>query len=282
MPRRPLLRVSKANLIIIKPKNNNALLSIRELIHYRDLLYFLTKKNFIIKYKQTLIGVTWAIIQPVMQMLVFSVLFGKFAGIPSDNVPYPIFVYSALLPWVFFANSMSACNNAIINHAGLLNKVYFPRIIIPLSAIGSQLIDFGLAFIILIGIMVYYQFSFTVGFLLIIPLLILTLLITIGFGTLIAALSGIYRDFRHIIPFLLSIWMFLTPVIYPQSIIGPKWKFLIQLNPMTGIVSGFRSAILNRPLEWPTLGISLLLTGLFFSMGIYYFNRSEHRFADVV
>lgn len=253
-----------------------------ELFQYRDLLYFLTKKNFIIKYKQTLIGVTWAIIQPVMQMLVFSILFGKFIGIPSDNAPYPIFVYSALLPWTFFANSISACNNSIINHAGLINKVYFPRLLIPLSAIGSQLIDFCLSFLVLIGIMIYYHFSVSFGFLMIIPLIILTIFAAFGIGTFIAALSGIYRDFRHIIPFLLSIWMFLTPVIYPPSIVGSKLEFLIHFNPMTGIVTGFRAAILNQPMNWPSLGISLAISGLFFFMGTFYFSRSENRFADVV
>ncbi|MBN2602217.1 MAG: ABC transporter permease [Candidatus Marinimicrobia bacterium] len=269
-------------MIIIKPKNRIAFFPINELYHYRDLLYFLTKKNFIVKYKQTLIGISWAIIQPLMQMVVFSILFGRFAKIPSDDVPYPIFVYSALIPWTFFANSISACNNSIINHAGLINKVYFPRLLIPLSAVGSQVIDFGLSFIVLIGIMLFYQFPITWGFLMIVPLTILTIFSAVGFGTFIAALSGIYRDFRHIIPFFLSIWMFLTPVIYPPSLLGTEFEFIIHLNPMSGIVIGFRSAILNQAFNWTALLLALIISSLFFIIGIFYFNKAEDRFADLV
>ena len=269
-------------LTIIKPDNRIFTFSLKELYQYKDLLYFLTKKNFIVKYKQTLIGVSWAIIQPVMQMVVFSILFGKFAKIPSDNVPYPIFVYSALIPWTFFANSLSACNNSIINHASLINKVYFPRLLIPLSAIGSQLIDFALSFIILIGIMVFYHFPLSWEFIMILPLILLTIFAAIGFGTLIAALSGIYRDFRHIIPFFLSIWMFLTPVIYPPSLLGSKFEFVIHINPMSGIVTGFRSTILNQPFNWTALAIAFIVSCLFFAIGIFYFNKAENRFADVV
>lgn len=274
--------MSSTETIIAAPGRLSARISVNELIRYRDLLYFLTVKNFIIKYKQTLIGVAWAVIQPVMQMVVFSIIFGKFAKIPSDNVPYPIFVYSALIPWTFFANSMSACNSSIINHAGLINKVYFPRLLIPLSAIGSQLIDFGISFIVLVGIMIYYGFPFTTHLFTIIPLILLTIITAIGFGALIAALSGIYRDFRHIVPFLLSIWMFLTPVIYPASLIGSRFEFLLNLNPLTGIVSGFRSAILNQPFQWNFLFISLIGSMFFFIIGILYFTRAQNRFADLV
>jgi len=269
-------------LIIIKPKNRITFFPVNELYHYKDLLYFLTKKNFIVKYKQTLIGVSWAVIQPVMQMVVFSILFGRFANIPSDNAPYPIFVFSALIPWTFFANSLSACNNSIINHAGLINKVYFPRLLIPFSAIGSQLIDFGLSFIVLIGIMIYYHFSVSWGFLMIFPLTLLTIFTATGFGVFIAALSGIYRDFRHIIPFFLSIWMFLTPVIYPPSLLGSKFEFILHLNPMSGIVTGFRSAILNQSFNWTALVLALIISCLFFIIGVFYFNKAEDQFADVV
>jgi lipopolysaccharide transport system permease protein len=272
----------QTNFTLISAKQSSLSIPIKELIRYRDLLVFLIWKNFIIKYKQTLIGICWAIIQPVMQMVVFSIVFGKFAQIPSNGVPYPIFVYAALIPWTFFANSLSACNNSIINHAGLINKVYFPRLLIPLSAIGSQLIDFALSFIVLIGIMIYYQFPVSWEFIVIIPLTIMTIFTAMGFGVLIAALSGIYRDFRHIIPFLLSIWLFLTPVIYPPSLLGSKFEMLIQLNPMSGIVSGFRSAILSQPFDWLSLSKALLIALLFFILGTFYFNRAQNRFADVV
>jgi len=262
--------------------NRSVTAAVRELICYRDLLYFLTVKNYIIKYKQTLIGVTWAVLQPVLQMVVFSIIFGKFAHIPSDNAPYPIFVYSALIPWTFFANSISACNNSIINHAALINKVYFPRLLIPLSAVGSQLIDFGISFIVLIGIMIYYGFPFTPGLFTIIPLLLVILIAAIGCGALVSALSGIYRDFRHIVPFLLSIGMFLTPVIYPTSIIGSRFEFLLNLNPLTGIVSGFRSAILSQPFQWNSILISVIGSFLLLIAGVAYFNQVQKRFADLV
>ncbi|MGC9365232.1 MAG: ABC transporter permease [Fidelibacterota bacterium] len=268
--------------IITAPGRQSIGLSVRELVRYRDLLYFLTVKNFIIKYKQTLIGVIWAVIQPAMQMVVFSIIFGRLAKIPSDNVPYPIFVYSALIPWTFFANSMSACNNSIINHAGLISKVYFPRLLIPLSAIGSQLIDFGISFILLVGIMIYYGFPFTTHLVMTVPLILLTVIAAVGFGAWIAGLSGIYRDFRHIVPFLLSIWMFLTPVIYPVSLIGSRFEFLLNLNPLTGIVSGFRSAVLNQPFQWNFLFVSLIGSMLIFIIGIGYFHRAQNRFADLV
>jgi len=270
------------NLTIIKADQHRFSIPFKELNQYRDLLFFLVWKNFIVKYKQTLIGISWAIIQPVTQMVIFSILFGRFAKIPSDNVPYPIFVYSALIPWTFFANSISACNNSIINHAGLINKVYFPRLLIPLSAIGSQLIDFGLSFTVLIGIMIFYHFSVSWEFLMILPLIFLTIFTAIGFGTLIAALSGIYRDIRHIIPFILTIWMFVTPVIYPPSLLSSRYEFIIYLNPLSGIVTGFRSAILNQVFNWNSLAFALIMSCLFFAIGIYYFNKSEDRFADVV
>ena len=271
-----------ADITVIKVDRNRISIPLRELIKYQDLLFFLTWKNVIVKYKQTLIGISWALIQPIVQMVVFSIIFGKFARIPSDNVPYPIFVYSALIPWTFFANSITACNNSIINHAGLINKVYFPRLLIPLSAIGSHLIDFGLSFFVLIGIIIYYHFTLSWGLFMIIPLTLLVLFTAMGFGILISALSGIYRDIRHIVPYFLTIWLFLTPVIYPRTILGVKFEFMILLNPLTGIVGGFRSAILQQPFDWTAIGWSIIITCLFFILGIFYFNKAEDRFADII
>jgi lipopolysaccharide transport system permease protein len=270
------------DIIIIKPKGKYFNSSFREIVLYQDLLYFLTWKNFIVKYKQTLIGVSWAILQPLVQMVIFSILFGKFARIPSDNVPYPIFVYSALLPWTFFSNSIIACNNSIINHAALINKVYFPRLLIPLSAVGSQLLDLGLAFLVLFGIMAYYHFTVQVTFLMILPLILLTIFAAIGFGIFVAALAAMYRDFRHIIPFLVTLMFFITPVIYPPSIINSRYEFFIHLNPMAGIITGFRSAILGHAFDWSPLLFSLFILIIVFLIGIIYFNQAERQFADVV
>jgi lipopolysaccharide transport system permease protein len=274
--------MKSAEITVIKPNGKYFNNSFREILLYRDLLYFLTWKNFIVKYKQTLIGVSWAILQPLAQMVVFSILFGKFARIPSDNVPYPIFVYSALLPWTFFSNSIIACNNSIINHAALINKVYFPRLLIPLSAVGSQLIDLGIAFLVLFGIMAYYHFTIQMTFLMILPLILLTIFAAISFGIFVAALAAMYRDFRHIIPFLVTLMFFITPVIYPPSIINSHYEFLIHLNPMSGIITGFRSAILGHTFDWPPLLLSFGILTIVFLFGIIYFNRAERQFADVV
>ena len=273
---------TSSDITIIKPKGKYLNSSLKEILFYQDLLYFLTWKNFIVKYKQTLIGVSWAILQPLVQMVIFSILFGKFARIPSDNVPYPIFVYSALLPWTFFSNSVIACNNSIINHAALINKVYFPRLLIPLSAVGSQLLDLGLAFLVLFGIMAYYHFTVQVTFLMILPLLLLTIFAAIGFGIFVAALAAMYRDFRHIIPFLVTLIFFVTPVIYPPSIINSRYEFLIHFNPLSGIITGFRSAILGHPFDWLALLLSFSILIIVFLIGIIYFNQAERQFADVV
>jgi len=271
-----------SEITIIRPKGKYFNSSFKEILFYQDLLYFLTWKNFIVKYKQTLIGVSWAILQTLVQMIIFSILFGKFARIPSDNVPYPIFVYSALLPWTFFSNSIIACNNSIINHVALINKVYFPRLLIPLSAVGSQLLDLGVAFLVLFGIMTYYHFTVQISFLMILPLILLTVFAAIGFGIFVAALAAMYRDFRHIIPFLVTLMFFVTPVIYPPSIINSRYEFLINLNPLSGIITGFRSAILGHPFDWLALLVSLIILLIGFLIGIIYFNQAERQFADVV
>jgi len=270
------------NYIVIKPQRNLFRIPISEIIRYKDLLYFLVWRDLKVRYKQTILGASWALFQPLVQMVIFSIFFGRLAKIPSENVPYPIFVYSALLPWTFFANSLNACNNSVINNAGLITKIYFPRLIIPLSAIGSGLIDLLLSFLVLLGIMAYYNFSITIHFLMIFPLLIGTIFTAIGIGTLLSALSVAYRDFRHIVPFGIQIWLFATPVIYPPSIVGSRFEFLLNLNPMAGIINGFRSAILNRPFSWDAIGISFLISVIIFMIGVGYFSRVEKKFADII
>lgn len=268
--------------IIINPQRTFIKAQFREIIQYKVLLYFLVLRDLKVRYKQTVIGSAWSILQPFIQMVVFSIFFGKLAGIPSDNAPYPIFVYSALLPWTFFANALTSCNNSIIGNSGLITKVYFPRLIIPFSAIGVCIVDLILSFVVLIGIMWYYHFSITVNFIMILPLLLATIFTAFGIGTLLAALSVAYRDFRHIVPFGIQIWLFTTPVIYPSSIISTEYQFILNLNPMAGLISGFRSAILNKQFDWGSIGISFSVSMLFFVAGVLYFNRVERRFADII
>ena len=276
------IKIMSDRKIIIKPQRTFIKAQFREIIQYKDLLYFLVLRDLKVRYKQTVIGSAWAILQPFIQMVVFSIFFGKLAGIPSDNVPYPIFVYSALLPWTFFANALTSCNNSIIGNSGLITKVYFPRLIIPFSAVCVCIVDLILSFVVLIGIMWYYHFSITANFIMILPLLLATIFTALGVGTLLAALSVAYRDFRHIVPFGVQIWLFATPVIYPSSIVGSEYQFILNLNPMTGLINGFRSAILNKQFDWRSIGISFSVSMLFFVAGMLYFNRVEKRFADII
>jgi len=268
--------------IIISAKSSSFQIPLKEIFAYRDLLYFLTWRDIKVRYKQTLLGFSWAIAQPILQMAVFTVLLGKFAGIPSENVPYPIFVYAGLLPWTFFANSLTSCSNSAINNAGLIRNIYFPRLIIPLSSIGPMLIDFGLAFLVLLALMVIYGFAIHIQFLMIIPLTLLLILTSLGVGTLVAALAVSYRDFRYIMPFAVHIWFFLTPVIYPPTILGKDFMFWLKLNPMTGIIGGFRDAILQRPFDWNLIGLASLIALLLFLAGNLYFASVQSKFADIV
>ncbi len=201
---------------------------------------------------------------------------------PSEGVPYPIFVYSALLPWTFFANTLSSCNNSVVNNAGLITKVYFPRLIIPISAIGAVFVDFLISFLVLLVIMFFYGFPLTLNFLMVFPLMIGTVFTALGIGTLLSALSVSYRDFRHIVPFGIQLWLFATPVIYPPSIVGTSYEFILNINPMAGLISGFRSAILTKPFEWNAIALSLCISLLFFIVGIAYFSKVERSFADVI
>ena len=270
------------NTTIIKPGKNLLKFDIHEIIQYKDLLYFLVWRNIKVRYKQTVLGVAWAVLQPFLQMVVFSIFFGRLVGISSGNIPYPIFVYSALLPWTFFANSLNSCNNSFINNAGLIRKVYLPRLIIPISSIGSVLLDFLIAFSVLFGIMFYFHFALTLNLLMIFPLLILTIFTALAIGIILSALSVQYRDFRYIVPFFIQLGLFITPVIYPPSIVSSRFEFLLNLNPMAGIISGFRSAILSQPFDWNSILISGGISSVIFICGLLYFNRVERNFADII
>jgi homopolymeric O-antigen transport system permease protein len=267
---------------IIEPQSGWRLVDWNELWAYRELLYVLTMRDIKVRYKQTVLGFAWAIIQPFMMMVVFSVFFGRLAQMPSDGFPYPIFVYAALLPWTFFANSITSSANSLVGSANLVSKVYFPRLIIPLSSVGSGLVDFAIAGGILLLLMVYYGVGWTTN-LFIVPILVIAAAFTaLGVGTFLAALNVAYRDFRYVVPFLVQFWMFATPVVYPASLVPREWQWALYLNPMAGVIEGFRSAFLGRPFDVPGILLSLAIAGILFAAGTAYFGKVERRFADII
>ncbi len=267
---------------IIRPVRISFWREVRELLRYRELGLFLIWRDLKIRYKQTILGIGWALLQPFLQMVVFTVCFGRLVKVPSDGVPYPVFVYAGLLPWTFFANVVNACNYAVINNAGLIRKIYFPRLLIPLSAVGTGLVDFLLAFLLLIAIMLFYQMPMTWGILWLVPLIALLFLTGLGVGSLLAALAVAYRDVRHIVPFLVQLWFFVTPVIYPVTIISERFRLFLNMNPMTGIVNGFRSVILQQNLDFPGVYLAGAVGLLFCLVGVLYFSREAREFADIV
>jgi lipopolysaccharide transport system permease protein len=267
----------------IEPEKGWVPLDLRELLHYRELLYFLTKRDIKVRYKQTVLGGLWAIIQPFFTMVVFTLFFGRLAKVPSDGIPYPIFVYVGLLPWTYFANAVSASGNSLVGSANLITKVYFPRLIIPTSASLAGLLDFLIAMLVLAAMMIYYQFVPNLGIVLFPFLVGLTFLCAVGVGLWLSALNVQYRDIRYVIPFLIQLWMFVSPVIYPVSIVNEKYRWLLALNPMGGVIKAYRSSILGHlPIDWFLLGLSTAIIFILFTSGLYYFRRMERYFADVV
>jgi lipopolysaccharide transport system permease protein len=271
------------NLTVIEPKKGWIAFDLREVWKYRELFYFLTKRDIKVRYKQTVLGGLWAIIQPVFTMIVFTLFFGKLAKVPSDGIPYPIFVYAGLLPWTYFANALTASSNSLVGSANLITKVYFPRVIIPASSSLAGLLDFFIAMLVLGVLMVYYQFLPGYGILLFPVLVALTFLFAVAVGLWLSALNVEYRDIRYAIPFLIQIWMFVSPVIYPVSILDEKYQWLLALNPMGGLIKTYRASFLgHQPIEWQLLYISASIIVLLFISGLYYFRRMEKTFADFV
>jgi len=268
---------------IIEPSTGWRPVDFKEIWKYRELLYFLTKREIQVRYKQTVLGGLWAIIQPVFTMIVFTLFFGRLAKMPSDGIPYPIFVYAGLLPWTYFANALTNSGNSLVGSANLISKVYFPRIFIPGSSSLAGLIDFFIAMLILFAMMVYYKVIPGVGILLFPFLVALTFLCALGVGLWLSALNVQYRDIRYAIPFLVQIWMFITPVIYPVSLVPEKYQWLLALNPLGGVVNAYRSSLLgHQPIDWFLLCLSSVVILLIFVSGMYYFRRMEKTFADVV
>lgn len=271
-----------APLFVIEPTKGFVAIDVRELWHYRDLLYFLTWREISIRYKQTVLGFAWAILQPLLTMIVFTVFLGRLAKVPSDGVPYPVFSYLGLLPWTYFANAVTRSGTSLVANANLLSKVYFPRLLIPLSGTLSALVDFAIALVLLFVIMLIYSVPITASMLLMIPLTLLTSIVATGVGMWLSALNVQYRDVQHAVPFLVQLWLFATPVAYPSSSVPERWRLLYSLNPMAGIIDAFRAAGLSRPIPWSSLGVSLAVALLVTAIGAWQFRRMERRFADIV
>ncbi|HYE15902.1 MAG TPA: ABC transporter permease [Pyrinomonadaceae bacterium] len=275
-------------LVVIESRRARAGAGLRDLWAYRELLYFLTWRDVKVRYKQTFLGVAWAVLQPVFMMLIFTLFFGRLAGIPSDGVPYPLFAYAGLLPWTFFSTAVTTGGNSMVSSANLITKVYFPRLIVPSAAVAAALVDFAIAFAVLGLLMAYYGVPPGAGALMLPVLALLVALLALGFGTWMAALNVKYRDIKFALPFLIQVWFFASPIIYPVSFVTGKvadperWRLVMALNPMTGIVEGFRSALFGRPFDWLTLSVSAAVTLALLAYGVVTFRRMEKNFADIV
>jgi len=268
----------------IAPSKGWVPLKLKDLWEYRELLYFLIWRDIKVRYKQTALGATWAIIQPFFTMVVFSIFFGHLAKVPSDGIPYPLFSFAALVPWTFFANGLSQSSNSLVGSGTLITKVYFPRLIIPLASVFSGIVDFVLAFLVLLGMMVYYGLMPTTMNVLWLPLfLLLALTTSLGVGLWLSALNVEYRDVRYIVPFITQFWMLATPIGYPSSLLQQPWRTLYGLNPMVGVAEGFRWALLGTTTApGPIIAVSSAAAVLILVSGAFSFRRMEKTFADLV
>lgn len=267
----------------IRPSRGWAVPDLRELWAYRELLYFLVWRDVKVRYKQTALGAAWAIIQPLATMVVFSLFFGRLAGVPSDGVPYPVFAYAALVPWTFFANGLTLSTQSLVQGQNLLRKVYFPRLAIPTAAVLSGLVDFALAFTVLLGMMAYSGIAPGPRAAWIAPLLLLALTTSLGVGLWLSALNVKYRDVGYVVPFLVQLWLFATPIAYPSSLLGEPWRTVYGINPMVGVVEGFRWALLGTDTApGGAVAVSAVAAAAILAGGAFHFRRMERSFADVV
>jgi len=275
---------SEDRTIILSPAHGWQMIDLRDLWIYRELVYFMTWRDLKVRYKQTVLGAGWAVLQPFLTMVVFTIFFGNLAQVPSDGVPYPIFSYTALLPWGLFSKAMHDASRSLVLNRQMVTKVYFPRVILPLASTLAGVVDFAIAFIVLLGMMVYYRMMPSIDIWTLPLFLLLTLVTSLGVGLWFSALNVLYRDVGYVIPFLTQFWMFLTPIVYPASMVPEKWRLLYALNPMTGVVEGFRWALLGTQAAPP---VQMLLTSAAVALvvlvsGMFYFKRMERNFADMV
>ena len=280
---RPSAAAAELPVTVIRPRPGWVPLDFRELWAYRELLYFLVWRDIKVRYKQTVLGAAWAVIQPFSTMVVFSLFFGKLAKIPSDGVPYPIFSYAALVPWTFFAYGLSQSSNSLVGSANLITKVYFPRLVVPISAVLGGVVDFVLAFTVLLGMMLYYGIVPTANVVWLPALLLLAFVTALGIGFWFSALNVKFRDVRYVLPFVVQFWLFATPIAYPSSLLPEPWRVLYGINPMAGVVEGFRWALLGtETAPGPIIAVSSLVAVGLLVGGVFYFRRMEKTFADVV
>jgi lipopolysaccharide transport system permease protein len=275
--------INVTNEIVVEPTHGWFHLRFKEIWEFRELLFFFIWRDIAVRYKQTVLGASWAIIQPVMTMIIFSIIFGRLAKLPSDGIPYPIFSYTALLPWGLFSGGLSAATGSLVSNQNMITKTYFPRLILPISGVLSGLVDFALAFVILLGMMLFYKISFTWR-IFVLPVFILLALITaLAAGMWLAVFNVRYRDVKYLTSFLMQFWQYATPIAYSISLIPAKWRTIYALNPMTGVVGGFRWAMLGQSFDLgPIIIVSVVVVILLFLGGLIYFQRMEKTVADLV
>lgn len=269
-------------LVVIQPGRSWKLISFKDLWAYRELLFFLTWRDVKVRYKQTALGAAWAILQPLFMMVIFTIFFGRLAGVDSAGIPYPLFALAGLVPWTFFANAITQSGNSLVGSAHLITKVYFPRLIVPAAAMLAGLVDFALAFVLFVLMMIYYGMAPTVHVLFLPVLILMTALFALGVGTWMSALNVKYRDVRFALPFLIQIWLFVSSVILPSAALPQKYRWLLMLNPMSGIIEGYRSALFGLPFDWTAIGVAAVITVAVLLYAIYSFTRVERSFADII
>lgn len=267
---------------LIKSEENGVQLDLGELWTFRELLYFLTLRDIKVRYKQTLMGVAWVIIQPLLTVLIFTLVFNRFVRLETGSLPYPLFAFSGLLLWLFFSTAVTNSTHSLVSNANLITKVYFPRMFIPAASVGAGLVDLAVAFLLLVVLCFYYGVGLTLNALLLPLFILLMALLALGVGLISAAVTVKYRDLRHALPFVIQLWMFASPVIYPASIVPEGWKWMVTINPVAGIIEGFRASLTGSPLNWMHVSISAAITLLVLVCSLYVFRRFEHTFADVV
>lgn len=269
-------------LVVIQPGKRWNALDLKDIWAYRELLFFLTWRDVKVRYKQTALGAAWAILQPLFMMLIFTLFFGRLAGVSSEGVPYPLFSFVALVPWTFFSNAVTASSNSLVGNANLITKVYFPRLIIPAAAVLGGLVDFILAFAVLCVLMAYYRVVPTLNLLLFPVILFLTTSFALGVGTWMSALNVKYRDVRFALPFVIQLWLFVSSVIVPSSAMPAKWRWLLAFNPMSALIEGYRSSLLGLDFDWRALTIAAVLTFIVLIYSAFAFKRVERHFADII
>ena len=273
----------KDDILILKPTHGWGSLNLGEMWKYRELTYFLIWRDIKVRYKQTVLGASWAILQPFLSMIVFSIFFGGFLNVPSEGVPYPIFSYAALLPWGVFSKALNDAGRSLVANRSMITKIYFPRMVIPLSSVLSGLLDFSIAFVVLLGLMWYFRIAPTSNIWTLPFFLVLALMTALGVGLWLSALNVLYRDIGYIIPFLTQFWFYITPIVYPSSEVPEQLRYIYALNPMVGVVEGFRWALLNTSTPpGPMVAVSTVISVVILISGMFYFRRMERTFADMV